>query len=53
GPDTWETVREGETGKLHLLVTGLTPGNVYWFRVIAFSTAGFSAPSDPARIMAV
>ena len=53
GPDTWENVPEGETGKRLLLVTGLSPGRIYWFRVITFGTAGYSAPSDPARIMAV
>ena len=53
GVDTWENVPEGETGKISFTVTGLTPGKIYWFRVITYSTGGFSAPSDPAQIMAV
>ncbi|HLG34370.1 MAG TPA: fibronectin type III domain-containing protein [Bacteroidia bacterium] len=53
GPDTWQNVPDGEVGKLSLLITGLTTGTAYWFRVITYGTAGFSAPSDPARIMAV
>jgi hypothetical protein len=53
GVDTWENVPEGETGKISFPVTGLEPGKTYWFRVITYSTGGFSAPSDPAKIMAV
>jgi hypothetical protein len=34
------------------LVTGLTSGKKYWFRVRAVGTAGFSGWSDPAVKMA-
>lgn len=35
-----------------LITAGLTPGQVYWFRVKAWGTSGIGAPSDPTDMMA-
>ena len=40
--------RGGVSTKPETIITGLTPGKRYWFRVIAFNPAGPGSPSDPA-----
>jgi hypothetical protein len=51
-PASWTDAPDGDTGKVRLVVDGLTPGTIYWFRVLTKSTAGYSAPSDVAYHMA-
>ena len=46
---SWVNVPNGETGKLKLVIGGLTSATFQWFRVFAMSTDGASGPSDPAR----
>jgi hypothetical protein len=50
--DSWTDVTRGHTGKNRLVVTGLTPGQVYYFRIFTECTAGTSAPSEVANHMA-
>ena len=38
--------------KATFYVTGLTPGNLYWFQTRTYSTKGFSEWSDPFRFRA-
>ncbi len=42
----WQDMDDGDTGKRRMIVEGLTPGKVYWFRVFTLSSVGYSGPSD-------
>jgi hypothetical protein len=50
--ESWEDLPGGETGQVRLVVSGLTSGTIYWFRVFTKSAAGYSGPSDVAYHMA-
>ncbi len=43
---------KGHPTSARIEVDGLTPGQNYWFRVIAIGSAGLGEPSDPAAVMA-
>jgi len=47
GPSQWETV--GKTRNVSFIVTGLNPGQLYYFRVYATSGNSDGNPSDPAE----
>ncbi|HKR03609.1 MAG TPA: fibronectin type III domain-containing protein [Bacteroidia bacterium] len=51
-PALWTNVPNGHTGRVRLVVSGLTPGQVYYFRVFTECTAGTSGPSEIANHMA-
>ena len=51
-PSSWTTAKDGETGKVRLVVGDLVPGKVYWFRVLTKSTAGYSGPCVEVSHMA-
>ncbi|MEP7168661.1 MAG: fibronectin type III domain-containing protein [Bacteroidota bacterium] len=50
--DSWTDVPMGHTGKVRLVVSGLTPGQVYYFRIFTECAAGTSGPSEVANHMA-
>lgn len=50
--DSWTDVPKGHTGKIRLVVSGLTPGQVYYFRIFTECVAGTSGPSEISNHMA-
>jgi hypothetical protein len=50
--DSWTDLPNGHTGKVRLVVPGLTPGQVYYFRIFTEGSAGTSGPSEVANHMA-
>jgi hypothetical protein len=51
-PAGWADLPNGDTGKVRLVVGGLTSGSIYWFRVFTKSSAGYSGPSNAVLHMA-
>ncbi|HKR06246.1 MAG TPA: fibronectin type III domain-containing protein [Bacteroidia bacterium] len=50
--DSWADVPGGHTGRNRLAVSGLTPGQVYYFRIFTECAAGTTGPSEIANHMA-
>jgi hypothetical protein len=50
-PELWTALPKGHTGKVRLVVSGLTPGQVYYFRAFTECAAGTSGPSEIANHM--
>jgi hypothetical protein len=51
-PELWTDIPNGRTGKVRFVVSGLTSGQVYYFRIFTICTAGTSAASEIANHMA-
>jgi len=51
-PTEWDSASPRSVSKSKATITGLTTGQKYWVRVIAFIGSGEGPPSDPKAFLA-
>lgn len=51
-PTGWDSARPRQVSKSKATITGLTPGQKYWVRVVAYIGRGEGPPSDPKSFIA-